>query len=167
MDSARQLLLKNASTAADKIRRRFATELHDDALQKLTAAELHLTRTQSSSPQSMTPSASFSKPRTLCGSCSLRSARRRWSSPVVSRKPFATAFLMLRSLTGIEADVDLELPDDVVYEIKSLVFRQVSEAITNVEKHAAATRVQVKVKSEGGGIAGVVVDNGRVRGRRT
>ena len=44
VDSARQLLIKNASTAADRIRRRFATELHDDALQKLTAAELHLQR---------------------------------------------------------------------------------------------------------------------------
>jgi signal transduction histidine kinase len=42
-----------------------------------------------------------------------------------------------------------------------VVFRQVSEAITNVEKHSAATRVQVTVKVEGGGIAGAVIDNGR------
>ena len=68
---------------------------------------------------------------------------------------------MLRSLTGIEADMDLELPDDVPYEIKSVVFRQVSEATTNVEKHSGATRVKVTVKAQGGGIAGVVVDNGR------
>ena len=69
--------------------------------------------------------------------------------------------LMLRQLTGIEAEVDLELPDEVAYEIKSLVFRQVSEAITNVEKHSSATLVRVTVKTEGGGIAGSVVDNGR------
>jgi signal transduction histidine kinase len=68
---------------------------------------------------------------------------------------------MLRSLTRIEADVDLELPDEVSYEIKSLVFRQVTEAITNVEKHAAATRVKVRIKAEGDGIHGLVADNGR------
>src|SRR6266849_6944765 len=44
VDEARQLLLRNMSTAVDKARRRFAHELHDDALQKLTAAELHLQR---------------------------------------------------------------------------------------------------------------------------
>src|SRR5207302_7870420 len=44
VDEARQLLLKNMSTAVDKARRRFADELHDDALQKLTAAEIHLQR---------------------------------------------------------------------------------------------------------------------------
>src|SRR5256884_9419060 len=44
VDAARQMLLKNVSTAVDKARRRFAGDLHDDALQKLTAAELQLQR---------------------------------------------------------------------------------------------------------------------------
>ena len=56
---------------------------------------------------------------------------------------------MMRSLTGIEAELELELPDELPYEFKSMVFRQVSEALTNVEKHAAATRVQVSVRSVG------------------
>src|SRR5260370_7841127 len=44
VDEARQLLLRNMTTAVDEARRRFASELHDDALQKLTGAELHLQR---------------------------------------------------------------------------------------------------------------------------
>src|SRR3989442_1340852 len=44
VDSARQLLLKNMSTVVEKERKRFVSELHDDALQKLTAAELHVGR---------------------------------------------------------------------------------------------------------------------------
>ena len=68
---------------------------------------------------------------------------------------------MFRSLTGIEADVELDLPDEVPYELKAVVFRQVAEAITNVEKHAGATRVEVVVKVLDGGIYGSVVDNGR------
>jgi signal transduction histidine kinase len=68
---------------------------------------------------------------------------------------------MLHSLTGIEAHTDVHLPDEIPYELKSVVFRQMAEAITNVEKHAAATHVEVIVKAEGGGIRGMVSDNGR------
>src|SRR5690348_13573312 len=44
VDSARQLLLRNMTTVVEKERKRFVAELHDDALQKLTAAELELAR---------------------------------------------------------------------------------------------------------------------------
>lgn len=162
VDSARQLLLKNASTAADKIRRRFATELHDDALQKLTAAELHLQRV---SPDKLTP---IDDAMGLLQQAedALRKLLFEVRPPALElpggfEETIRDRLLILRSLTGIEADVELELPDEVSYEIKSLVFRQVTEAITNVEKHSAATRVQVSIKSDGGGIHGLVTDNGR------
>ena len=162
VDSARQLLLKNSSEAADKIRRRFATELHDDALQKLTAAELHLHRV---SPDRLGP---VDDARALLQQAedALRKLLFEVRPPALElpggfEETIRDRILILRSLTGIEADLELDLPDDVQYEIKSVVFRQVSEAITNVEKHSAATRVQVTVKAEGGGIAGVVMDNGR------
>jgi signal transduction histidine kinase len=48
-----------------------------------------------------------------------------------------------------------------VSDFKSMVFRQVAEALTNVEKHAAATSVKVSVKSVDGAIHGLVLDNGR------
>jgi signal transduction histidine kinase len=162
VDSARQLLLKNASTAADKIRRRFASELHDDALQKLTAAELHLQRVNA---KQLAP---IDEAMGLLAQAedALRKLLFEVRPPALElpggfEETIRDRVLMLRQLTGIEADVDLELPDDVAYEIKSLVFRQVSEAITNVEKHSAATRVMVKVTAAGGGISGIVIDNGR------
>lgn len=162
VDSARQLLLKNASTAADKIRRRFASELHDDALQKLTAAELHLQRV---SPKQLDP-INDAVGLLQQAEDALRKLLFEVRPPALElpggfEETIRDRVLMLRQLTGIEADVNLELPDEVAYEIKSLVFRQVSEAITNVEKHSGATQVRVVVKSEGGGIAGSVVDNGR------
>ena len=162
VDSARQLLLKNSSEAADRIRRRFASELHDDALQKLTAAELHLQRVN---PNRLAP---VDDARALLQQAedALRKLLFEVRPPALElpggfEETIRDRVLMLRSLTGIEADLELNLPDDVRYEIKSIVFRQVSEAITNVEKHSAATRVQVTVKAEGGGIAGMIVDNGR------
>jgi signal transduction histidine kinase len=42
-----------------------------------------------------------------------------------------------------------------------MVFRQLAEAITNIEKHAGATAVQVRLAEDAGAVHGVVVDNGR------
>jgi len=162
VDSARQLLLKNASTAADKIRRRFASELHDDALQKLTAAELHLQRVSAKQLAPIDDAVGLLKQ----AEDALRKLLFEVRPPALElpggfEETIRDRVLMLRQMTGIEAELDLDLPDDMAYEIKSVVFRQVSEAVTNVEKHSAATRVMVKVKAEGGGISGLVIDNGR------
>jgi signal transduction histidine kinase len=162
VDSARQLLLKNATSAADKIRKRFATELHDDALQKLTAAEIQLHRV---GPNKLGP---------IDDAIGLlRQAEDAVRKLLFEVRPPALELpggleetvrdrlSMLRSLTGIDAEATLEVPDDISYELKSIVFRQVAEAITNIEKHAAATQAQVIVKVEDGGVHGMVVDNGR------
>jgi signal transduction histidine kinase len=162
VDSARQLLLKNASTAADKIRRRFATELHDDALQKLTAAELHLRRVSTNGPSPIDDAMSLLEQ----AEEALRKLLFEVRPPALElaggfEETIRDRLEMLRSLTGIEADAKLELPDEVSYEIKSIVFRQVTEAITNVEKHAGATRVEMTIEADGGGVRGLIADNGR------
>ena len=162
VDSARQLLLKNATDAADKIRKRIATELHDDALQKLTAAELQLQRV---GPNKLDPI------KDAIGL--LRQAEDAVRKLLFEVRPPALELpggleetirdrvMMLHSLTGIEGQTTVEVPDDISYEVKSIVFRQIAEAITNVEKHAAATQVQVVVTVDDGGLHGLVVDNGR------
>lgn len=162
-DAARQLLLKNMSTAVDKARKRFADELHDDALQKLTAAELHLRRADHSSGQGP-----ISEAHDL-----LQQAEDAIRRLLFELRPpdfqVAGSFdqiirdrvTMLRSLTGIDAELEVDLSDDLSHELKSSVFRQVAEALANVEKHAGAKTVQVAVKMEDGGIHGIVADDGR------
>jgi signal transduction histidine kinase len=162
VDSARQLLLKNSSDAADKIRRRFATELHDDALQKLTAAELHLGRV---SPGNLKP-IDDAQGLLVQAEDALRKLLFEVSPPSLElpggfEETIRDRLQMLRSLTGIEAEAELDLPDDIAYELKSMVFRQVAEAVTNVEKHSGASRVDITVKTLDGGIYGLIVDNGR------
>ncbi|MHB8610988.1 MAG: sensor histidine kinase [Candidatus Dormibacteraceae bacterium] len=165
VDAARQLLLKNVSTAVDKARRRLASELHDDALQKLTAAELQVQRLGE---------ASGDGPELLEGILPLlaqtEDALRRLlfevrppalEIPGGFEETIRDRVAMLRSMTGIEAELDLNLPDELPYEFKSLVFRQVAEALTNIERHASATQVEVSVKQINGAVHGLVVDNGR------
>jgi len=162
VDEARQLLLRNMSTAVDTARRRFANELHDDALQKLTAAELHLQRVSDDHHAPVVDA------RNLLDQAeqALRKLLFEVRPPALEvpggfEETIRDRVAMMRSMTGIDAEIELGLPDGEPYEIKSIVFRQISEALNNVEKHAAATRVQVMVRSRDGGIHGTVVDDGR------
>jgi len=165
VDSARQLLLKNVSTAVDRTRRKFASELHDDALQKLTAAELKLQRLRDPNGQN---DAMVGETYALLTEteAALRRMLFEVRPPALElpggfEETVRDRIGMLRSLTGIECEVEVELPDELSYELKSIVFRQVAEALTNVEKHAAATHVQVSVRATSGAVHGLVVDNGR------
>ena len=161
VDEARQVLLRNMSTAVDVARKRFASELHDDALQKLTAAELHLQRAGDvGSP--------IADARRLLDQAeqALRKLLFEVRPPGLEvpggfEETIRDRVRMMYTVTGIEAEIDLRLPDHQPHEIKSIVFRQVSEALTNVEKHSAATRVQVVVRERDGGIHGEVIDDGR------
>jgi signal transduction histidine kinase len=165
VDAARQLLLKNVSTAVDKARKRFASELHDDALQKLTAVELQLQRL--TEPDNRTEIV-IAEAQSLLAQT--EEALRRLlfevrppalEIPGAFEETIRDRVTMMRSLTGVEAEVELEIPDELPYEFKSMVYRQVTEALSNVEKHAAATRVQIALKMVDGAVHGLVEDDGR------
>ena len=161
VDEARQLLLRNMSSAVDKARRRFASELHDDALQKLTAAELHLHRSKDQGAPVVEARRLLDQAEQALRKLLFEVRPPTLEVPGGFEEAIRDRVMMMRTIIGIEAEVELQLPDDQRYEMKSIVFRQVSEALTNVEKHAAATRVQISVKEHDGGIHGEVADNGR------
>ena len=165
VDAARQMLLKTVSTAVDNERKRFANQLHDDALQKLTAAELHLHRIGQSGDETHP---ALQQAQSLLGQTedALRRLLFEVRPPALEdpgglEESIRQRLAILRSLTGVEAELDLELPEELSLEFKSTVFRQLAEAVTNIEKHAHPTKVQVQLKTDGGAVHGVVLDNGR------
>jgi signal transduction histidine kinase len=165
IDAARLMLLKTVSTAVDNERKRFANQLHDDALQKLTAAELQLRRLGDSARPNVTI---LRQAESLLGQTedALRRLLFEVRPPALEDPEGLTESIrdrlaMFRSLTGIEAELELDLPEGLSYEFKSTVFRQVAEAVTNIEKHAKATRVQVRLTSSDSGLHGLVADNGK------
>jgi len=165
VDAARQMLLKNVSTAVDKANKRFAGDLHDDALQKLTAAELQLQRLHDPNGDSteVLTEAQFLLAQT---EEALRRLLFEVRPPALEvpggfAETIRERIRMLRSLTGAEVEVDLDLPEELSYEFRSLLFRQMAEAIANIEKHAAATRIRVSLRVREDGIHGLIEDNGR------
>lgn len=164
VDSARQLLLKNITSAVEKERRRLASELHDDALQKLTAAELHLGRAE----QSGTDVPGISEARSLLDQAetSLRRLLFEVHPPALEHPNGVAESIrdrveILRSSAGIEVDLKVELPDDLPMESKSLIFREIAEAVNNVERHSRAKHASVTVEMRGSGAYGLVVDDGQ------
>jgi signal transduction histidine kinase len=165
VDAARQMLLKNVSTAVEKARKRFAGDLHDDALQKLTAAELHLQRLREpngdmaallAEAQVMLTQTEDALRRLLF---EVRPPALEMSSGLV--ETIRDRVRMLKAMTGAELELEVDLPDNLPFELRSMLYRQVTEAMTNVEKHAAATEVFVSLRVEDDGVHGMVRDNGR------
>ncbi|TMC82262.1 MAG: hypothetical protein E6J08_05290 [Chloroflexi bacterium] len=165
VDAARQMLLKNVSTAVDKARKRFAGDLHDDALQKLTAVELQLQRLKDPNGDA---GELLAEAQVMLAQTeeALRRLLFEVRPPALEvpggfDETIRDRVQILRSLSGAEVEVEVEIPDDLSYDDRSMLFRQLTEALTNVEKHASATHVRVSLKVEDGGVRGVVQDNGR------
>ena len=165
VDAARQLLLKSVSTAVDKARRRFAGELHDDALQKLTAAELQLQRLRDPNGDAETL-LDEAQNLLLQTEEALRRLLFEVRPPTLEvpggfEETIRERISMLKSLTGAEVESQIDLPENLSFEYRSMLYRQLTEAMANIEKHAAATRVRIALHERDGGVYGVVTDNGR------
>lgn len=164
VDSARQLLLKNMTNVVEKERKRFVSELHDDALQKLTAAELHLGRL---SPGDKVELETLEKLNSLLAETesSLRRLVFDVRPPALETpdglvQAIRDRVAMIKA-SGIQPHVELELPLDMSIELKGLLFRQVAEAVGNAERHSEASELKVSLQVEDGGVHAIIDDNGR------
>lgn len=164
VDAARQLLLRNMTTVVEKERKRFVSELHDDALQKLTAAEMQVGR--------LTPGGTVDTASLEAINKYLNQTEEALRRLVFEVHPpsLDTPDGLVRSIgerismlsgSGIKHQVRIDVPDELDLELKSLVFRQIAEAVGNVERHSKATLVRVSLTRSDGGILGVVEDDGQ------
>src|SRR5208283_2807958 len=62
--------------------------------------------------------------------------------------------------TGISAEYTPAVKAAVNREIATAIFRILQEALTNIIRHANATRVEVRLKEEAGNLILVIEDNG-------
>jgi signal transduction histidine kinase len=164
---ARRQLLGNIASGGDEARRRFASALHDDSLQLLTAAELQLARARTEAEPSKQGAQldelkdTLKKVEDSLRRLLINVGSKETDLPLGLDDAVRTRLESFRTHTGIEADVDLRLPDQLPDTVAALVFKNVSEALTNVEKHAHATRVSVSAHAADGGIRVVIADDGK------
>jgi signal transduction histidine kinase len=164
--AARRHLLNNIASGGDEARRRFASALHDDSLQLLTAADLQLERIRVESNGShMTVQLEHLKSTLRKVEDSLRQLLTTVSPealdlPTNLNSAISERLESLRIHAGIEPNIDLRLPDGIPGAVEVIVLRNVAEALTNVQKHANATRVSVSAEPVQGGIRVEIADDG-------
>jgi signal transduction histidine kinase len=163
---ARRQLLANVAAGGDEARRRFAGVLHDDSLQLLTAAELQLERIRNEAGEGRQRVQLDQLAATIR---KVEDSLRRLLTTVSPAALDLTVGLKeairdrlegLRVYSGIEPDIDLSFADDLPEDLESIVFKNVAEALTNVEKHSHAARVRVAASTVDGGLVVEVADDG-------
>jgi two-component system NarL family sensor kinase len=163
----REELLQRAVDASSDERRRIAGELHDGVVQDLAGASYSLSAAADRAPEE-TPASVRRALRD--GAVATRDSMRRIRSLLLEIHPpnlrAAGLEAALADLVnplaaqGIDAQLDVEgglvLSDDA----EQLVYRAAGEAIRNVEKHADASRVSVRLTSDDGVVRLEVEDDG-------
>ena len=162
--------LRHSIEASEQERRRWARELHDETLQTLGGLQMLL----SSALRGQDVDRLRAAVRDAVEQVGLEIANLR--SLIVELRPPAldeiglvpaieTLAQRIASSEGltVETNIALALEDSerLAPDVESTVYRVVQEALTNVAKHAAASRLEIELLMEGDDVAVTVRDDGR------
>src|ERR1700736_271318 len=138
-------------TAADDTRRRFERDLHDGAQQRLVSLGLKLRLAEESvPPEQTTLRAQISDVVTgLVGvSDELREIARGIHPAILSRGGLRPTLKTLARLCAAPVALDVAVPRRLPDYVEVAGYYLVAEALTNVDRHAQASMVQLTVKAE-------------------
>jgi len=161
MEERRRLLMR-LEEAKDEEGRRIASDIHDDSIQVMTAADL---QAQELAGLIQDPALRAQAERvrdTIRDAVQrLRHLMFELRPPSLDRNGLVSALRSYASaLEGPEVAVEDALASEPAPDLGTVAFRIAREAITNARKHARASRVTVTVSSEGDGMRLRVTDDG-------
>jgi signal transduction histidine kinase len=163
--------LRSSLAAADAERRRWARELHDETLQGLGGLRLLLSSARRGDDLEQAQTAMGDAVEHIEREISnLRAIITELRPAALDELGLRTAIEALldrhREQSGFQIDAELELPgpskgeDRLDEDLETTIYRLVQEALTNVTKHARASRVRVAVKESDGELLIEVQDDG-------
>ncbi len=165
IESLRRSATRRLVEAQERERSMVAADIHDGVLQQLGATAIRLELAQSRVEQG-----DFATARTIIdnGANEIRSCARDLRRLLMELRPqvlddngLSAALNELgRQVDGVDVTVTSHVPDDLGNEFSITIFRIVQEALTNIEKHAKATRAGVNVKIENDEINIEIRDDG-------
>ena len=165
-DRERLRLLVHLVRAQDEERKRIAEGIHDDSIQMMATVGLRL---EAMARKAKDPAArrdaevlhglvddAVSRLRTLLFELAPPALRDGGLGVAISQ--------LLERIAEHEDDlafsIDNRLPEEPPEESRLLLFRLAQEALTNVRKHARASRVEVRLDEQDGGVLLTISDNG-------
>jgi signal transduction histidine kinase len=158
--------LRHSLRASEEERKRWARELHDETLQELGALKMLLeTARQTERPDVLGRALGQAVDQidlSIKGLQSLITELRPAALDELGVQPALEALIeRTRSVTGLEVDARIELPEQLDLELSTAIYRLVQESLTNAAKHADAERAWVEVVHADGTISVGVRDDGR------
>src|SRR4051794_8738302 len=158
--------LRHSIQAAEEERRRWARELHDETLQALAGLRLTLrAAARSYDLDAMREALDVAAEQVSGEIANLRSIIAELRPAALDELGLGPALRTLvenaASRHGLEVDASVDLPEQRLEpDYETVVYRLVQEALTNVSKHAGATRVVVGVALEDGRLLVSIRDDG-------
>src|SRR5215212_9967355 len=171
VERERRHLLGQLITAQEEERRRLAGDLHDDAVQSLTAARMHLSildqvvaRLDDDVSAAVGPSLDQVHENLEQGLAAARTFLFNLRPPLLDSAGLEPALRQqlakLAERTGCKTEVTWLLEDRLDRDLEMVAFRVVQEALANVAKHAEASTVRVWGEREGSMVVIAVADDG-------
>jgi signal transduction histidine kinase len=158
-------LLAELVAAEEETRRRIAADIHDDTAQAVAAAGLRMDALVSELDDPDAQQAASNARQSLVeANRRLRRLLFELRPPALDEAGIAAAVEMFLGdafgQNGVDWRVDNRLEDEPSPEVRAILYRVALEALTNVRKHAGASRVDVLLERRGVGVAVRVRDDG-------
>lgn len=162
-DAERRALVEHLVTVSEEERRRIAADIHDDSIQAMAAASIRLQilRRRMSEGQELELLDELARTMDLAIE-RLRHLLFELRPPALDREGIVPALQLYFRESGQEIEyrlddrIDVEPPP----ETRVILYRLAQEALTNVRKHAQATRATVEIGDHEGGFRLLVADDG-------
>jgi PAS domain S-box-containing protein len=171
VERERRHLLGQLITAQEEERRRLAGDLHDDAVQSLTAARMHLSildqvvdRLGGDTAATVRPAIGQVRENLEQGLVAARTFLFNLRPPLLDSAGLEPALRQqlakLSERTGCKTEVTWTLEERLDRDLEMVAFRVAQEALANVAKHANASTVLVSAEREGPMVVIAVTDDG-------
>ncbi|MBW8799049.1 MAG: sensor domain-containing protein [Streptomyces sp.] len=151
--------------AAEAERKRIERDLHDGAQQRLVAMSITLGRASSrlkkSGDHETNKLVEDARRETLSTIAELRNLARGLHPPVLTDRGLEAALSAVAALVPVPVRLDVLVEPRPSSTIEAVAYFTVTEALTNVAKHAHATRAWVEIRREGARLDIKVGDDGR------
>jgi signal transduction histidine kinase len=158
--------LRHSLAASEAERGRWARELHDETLQALGGINVVLkSAARSSDPEVLREAIADATEHVSREIENLRAIITELRPAALDELGLAPALATLvsrvASTSGLEVQTAIDIDGRLQAEQETTAYRVVQEALSNVVKHADATKAEVRVAMEGGELRITVADDGR------
>ena len=166
LESERRESARRALAAQEAERKRVARELHDEIGQALTALMLQLERLAHDVPPALREDVAAAQEGARASLEDVRSVASQLRPEALDDLGLASALVALTRRFSQQTGVHVErriAPDlpPLPGEAELVLYRVAQESLTNVARHAAASRVDLRLAQFDGGVELIVGDDGR------